>query len=130
MCLNESHSKVREGEHLYNAFRIQNGVKQSDTLRLLFLTFLQNMQWEVKKNSTTNSFWSKQMMFIYWVKNINTIKKSTQTHSVARKEASLQVNAEKTYVYVHFWTPSYNTKSLCIKAANKSLKTRRRPNAW
>jgi len=32
MCLNETYSKVRVGEHLYDVFPIKNGLKQGDAL--------------------------------------------------------------------------------------------------
>jgi hypothetical protein len=42
MCLNKSCSKVRIGKYLLDAFPIQNGLKQVDTLlSLLFRTFYQ-----------------------------------------------------------------------------------------
>jgi hypothetical protein len=36
------------------------------------------------------------MMFIYWVKNINAIKKKTEAVSEVRMEGDPEVNAEKT----------------------------------
>jgi len=32
MCLNETYSKVRVDEHLYDVFPIKNGLKQGDVL--------------------------------------------------------------------------------------------------
>jgi hypothetical protein len=32
MCLNETYSKVRVAEHLYDMFPIKNGLKQGDAL--------------------------------------------------------------------------------------------------
>jgi hypothetical protein len=39
MCLNETYSKVRIGEHLSYHFPIQNGLKQGYALSLLFFNF-------------------------------------------------------------------------------------------
>jgi hypothetical protein len=39
MCLNETYSKVRIGEHLSDSFPIQNGLKQGDAISTLFFNF-------------------------------------------------------------------------------------------
>jgi hypothetical protein len=39
MCLNETYSKVRIGEHLSDSFPIQNGLKQGDALSPLLFNF-------------------------------------------------------------------------------------------
>jgi hypothetical protein len=43
MCLNETYSKVRIGNHLSDSFLIQNSFKQGDALPQLFSTLLYNM---------------------------------------------------------------------------------------
>jgi hypothetical protein len=39
MCLNETYSKVRIGNHLSDSFPIQNGLKQGDALSPLLFNF-------------------------------------------------------------------------------------------
>jgi hypothetical protein len=39
MCLNETYSKVRVGELLFDKFPIQNGLKQGDALSPLLFNF-------------------------------------------------------------------------------------------
>jgi len=39
MCLKETYSKVHSGKSLYDAFPIQNGLKQEDVLLLLLFNF-------------------------------------------------------------------------------------------
>jgi len=40
MCLNETDSKVREGKHLYDMFRIKNGLNKEMPCRHCLLTLL------------------------------------------------------------------------------------------
>jgi hypothetical protein len=47
MCLNETHSKVHMGTHLYDNFPIQNGLKQGDALSPLFLNFV--LEYAIRK---------------------------------------------------------------------------------
>jgi hypothetical protein len=39
MCLNETYSKSRIGEHLFDNFAIKNGLKQADALSPLLFNF-------------------------------------------------------------------------------------------
>jgi hypothetical protein len=39
ICLNETYSKVRVGEHLHDMFPIKNGLKQGDALTPLLFSF-------------------------------------------------------------------------------------------
>jgi hypothetical protein len=39
MCLNKSYSKVPIGKNLYDAFPVQNGLKQGDALSLFLFNF-------------------------------------------------------------------------------------------
>jgi hypothetical protein len=47
MCLNETYSKVRTGEHLSDSFPIQNGLKQGDALSPLLFIFA--LEYAIKK---------------------------------------------------------------------------------
>jgi hypothetical protein len=39
MCLNETYSKVRIGNHMSDSFPVQNGLKQGDALTPLLFNF-------------------------------------------------------------------------------------------
>jgi hypothetical protein len=39
MCLNETYSLIRVGEHLFDMFRVKNELKQGDALSPLFFNF-------------------------------------------------------------------------------------------
>jgi hypothetical protein len=47
MCLNETYSKVRIGNHLSDSFPIQNGIKQGDALSPLLLNF--DLEYAIRK---------------------------------------------------------------------------------
>jgi hypothetical protein len=77
MCLNETCSKVRIGEHLSDSLSIQNGLRQGDALSPLFFNFVleysvMNVQanqdgLEVKQHI---SFWIMLMIITYLVKTL------------------------------------------------------------
>jgi hypothetical protein len=50
MCLNETYSKVRKGKHLSESFPNQNGLKQGDSLSLLFFNFALEHAIKVQEN--------------------------------------------------------------------------------
>jgi hypothetical protein len=103
MCLNETYSKVRIGNHLSDNFLIQKGIKQGDALAPLLFNFaleyairkVQEIQLGLKRNGT-----HKLLAYIDDVNllgdNIDTIKKNKETIIGASKEVGLVINVEKT----------------------------------
>jgi hypothetical protein len=75
MCLNETYKKFCIGKNLSDAFPIQNGLKQGDTLSPLLFNFalgyairkIKENQKELKLNENI-SYWSMLMMLIHCIK--------------------------------------------------------------
>jgi hypothetical protein len=87
MCLNETYSKVRMGNHLCDSFPIQNGIKQGDDLSLLLFNFaleyvirkVQEKQMGLKMNGTRQLLAYADGVNLL-VDNIDTIKKDKNSN--------------------------------------------------
>jgi len=102
MCQNETCSRVQEGKHLCDVFRIKNGLKQGDAFLPLLFTFalgyairmIQVNQDDLKLNGTLELLVYADDINIMGRK-VHAIKKNTGSLVVASKETELEVNADK-----------------------------------
>jgi hypothetical protein len=102
MCLNETYSEVRVGEHLSDTFPIQDGLKQDVLLPLLFNFHLEYAIRKVQENQVSLELnGTLQLLVCTDVINLlndskHTIKEKTETLSEASKDVGLGINAKKT----------------------------------
>jgi hypothetical protein len=110
MCSNEIYSKVRIGEHLSDNFPIRNVLKQGDALSPLLFNFaLEYAITKVQENQVGLKLNRTHQLLVYaddanlLDDNTDIIQENTETD--VSKEVGLEVNAEKTYVYVAVSSP-------------------------
>jgi hypothetical protein len=103
MCLNETYCKVRIVKRLSERFPIQNSLKQGDALSpLLFNLALEYAITKIKENQVGLKLNGTHQLLAYTDnvnllgRNINTIKKNTETLIDASKEVGLETNIGKT----------------------------------
>jgi hypothetical protein len=118
MCLNETYIKARVGKHLSDKFSIQNGLKQADANSPLLFNFAS--EYAIRKVQVNNmglklNETHTRLLYAGYVDllgdNIDTVKKNTETLIDASKQVELDVNAEKTKVYVTVSSPQCRVKS-------------------
>jgi hypothetical protein len=106
MCLHETYSKIHSGKHLSDAFPIQNGLKQGDTLSLLLSNFALEYAMRKKTEERMELNGTHQILFCaddvnLLGGNINITNKKTEIILDASEEIVLEVNVEKTrYVFI------------------------------
>jgi sorting nexin-29 len=127
MCLNETYSKIHIGEHLFDNFRIKNGLDQGNTLLPLLFTFaLQYAIKEVQENQVELKLNGTHQLLVYaddmnlLGDNVDTLKKNAQSLINASKEVGLEVNAEKTK-YVLLSRHQNAEQNRNIKIADRSF---------
>jgi hypothetical protein len=102
MCLNETYSNVRTGEHLSHNFPIQNGLKQAYALLPLLNFALEYAIRKVLEHHVGLKLSGTHQLLVYaddenlLGDNIGTIKKNTESLIDASKEVDLEVNTENT----------------------------------
>jgi hypothetical protein len=124
MNLNKTHDKVCIGKNPFDTFPIQNGLKEVDALLPCLFNFasvhvIRKVQ-EYQKEMEHISFWHMFKMSLCWMKNINTINKSTEALLEASREFGIEVNAEKTkYMFMSVHQSAGQNHNLLIY--NKSF---------
>ena len=103
MCLYETCSRVRVGQHLSVMFSIMNGLKQGDALSLLLFKFASDYAIRrVQVNQDGLKLNVAHQLLVY-ADDVNilggivhTVKKNREALLVGSKETGLEVNADKT----------------------------------
>jgi hypothetical protein len=102
MCLNETCSEVRTGNHLCDNFPIQNGLKQGDDLLSPLFNF--SLEYDTRKvpeNQVGLKLNGTHKLLVYsdivnlLGDNVDTIKKNTETLIDDSKELGLEFNIGK-----------------------------------
>jgi hypothetical protein len=113
MCLIETYSKVRIGEHSSDKFTIRSVLKQGDALSPLFFNFaLEYAIREVQENEIGLEFNSTHQLLVYadYVNflgdNVNTIKENSKTLLEDSRDIGLEINAERTNYMILFCHPN------------------------
>ena len=109
MCLNETYSTVRVGNHLSDMFTIKNGSKQGDALSPTFFNFA--LQYDIWGGSGEQDGLKLNGIYQLLVcvddvnilgESIHTLKKNIETLVVVSKEIGLDLNRDKTRYMVMF----------------------------
>jgi hypothetical protein len=103
MCLSETYSRVRVGQHLPDIFPIKKSLKQGDALSpLLFNSALEYAISRVQANQEGLKLNGTHQLLLYaddvniLGRSIHSIKKNAEDLVIASKAIGLEVNAEKT----------------------------------
>ena len=128
MCVIETYSRVRVGEHLSDMFPIRNGLQQGDALSPLLFNFaLEYAIRRVRVNQDGLKLNGTHQLLVYadYVNilggSVHTVKENAEALIVASKEIGLEVNADKTKYMV--MSRDQNARgSHCIKIDYISFK--------
>jgi len=102
MCLYETCSRVRVGQHLSLMFSIMNVLKQGDALSLLLFKFASDYaSRRVQVNQYVMNLNGKHQLLVHadditLGRSMHAIKKNTEALVVRGKETGLEVNADNT----------------------------------
>ena len=103
MCVIETYSRVRVGEHLSDMFPIRNGLQQGDALSPLLFNFaLEYAVRRVRVNQDGLKLNGTHQLLVYADDvnilggSVHTVKENTAALVVANKEIGLEVSADKT----------------------------------
>jgi len=103
MCVIETYSRVRVGEHLSDMFPIRNGLQQGDALSPLLFNFaLEYAIRRVRVNQDGLKLNGTHQLLVYADDvnilggSVHTVKENTAALVVANKEIGLEVSADKT----------------------------------
>ena len=108
MCLYETCSRVRVGQHLSVMFSIMNGLKQGDALSLLLFKFASDYairRVQVNQNGLKLNVTHQLLVYADDVNilggSVHTVRKNREALLVGSKEIGLEVNADKTkYIFM------------------------------